>query len=124
MRFARLLAVSAVIGAMVFPVVDRARAGAVDSPPVVTVSGDQLLRNGMPWTPKGLTLIGVLSPDGTGLAGTAATHLGPGEMAAAAAWGVDALRFQVSQRGLDPTDSLYSTAYVDQVRAAVDLAES
>jgi hypothetical protein len=91
----------------------------------VTVDGNRLLRNGRPWVPRGFTMIGALSPTASGnQADIAHQHLDANEMEAAKAWGADVLRFQVSQRGLDYTDSLFSAAYVDQVRQAVALARS
>jgi hypothetical protein len=91
-------------------------------PEAITVSGNQLLRGGRPFVPRGVTLVGELSPTSTGTAGEAQTHYGPAELSAARSWGVDTLRFQVSQPGLDPQDPAYSTAYVDRVKAAVQLA--
>ena len=91
----------------------------------VTIDGNRLLRNGRPWVPRGFTMIGTLSPTASGnQADIAHQHLDANEMEAAKAWGADVLRFQVSQRGLDYTDSLFSTAYVDQVRQTVALARS
>ena len=90
--------------------------------PGITVSGNRLLRNGNPWVPRGFTLVGALSPDNSGSAGTANAHLTDAEMVVAKSWGADAVRFQVSQRGFDPQDSLYNAAYLDRVRAAVALA--
>ena len=71
----------------------------------VTVDGAQLLRDGEPWIPRGFNMIGLLTPawcdQPTGIA--AREHFGADELAAARNWGADALRFQVSQRGLaDP----------------------
>jgi hypothetical protein len=96
--------------------------GRTDASPGVTVSGSRLVRNGVPWVPRGFTLVGAVSPSDVEPAGAAHAHLDDREMRAAKSWGADALRFQVSQRGLDPRDSLYSEAYVDRVRQAVGLA--
>src|SRR5207302_657553 len=96
--------------------------GRTDTTPGITVSGNRLFRNGAPWVPRGVTLIGAVSPSDIEPAGTAHAHLDDTEMRAAKSWGADALRFQVSQRGLDPNDSLYSAGYVDRVRQAVQLA--
>lgn len=98
--------------------------GRTNPTPGITVSGNRLHRNGHPWVPRGFTLIGALSPTNTGTAGTANQHLNDKEMLAAKSWGADAVRFQVSQPGLDPQDDLYSTAYVERVRQAVALARS
>lgn len=98
--------------------------GRTDPSPGVTVSGPRFLRNGVPWVPRGLSLIGALSPDNTGAGGEANAHLNGTLMREAKAWGADAVRFNVSQRGLDPQDSLYSSAYVERVRQAVALSRS
>ena len=115
-----------VAGVMALPLVGEnpsARAVAVLAPGPVTVSGNQLLRNGQPWVPRGFVMVGVLSPDRTGAGGRAFQHLNDGAMKAALRWGADSLRFQVSQRGLDPQDSLYGgSQYLDDIRTAVDLA--
>jgi hypothetical protein len=94
--------------------------------PGVTVDGELLLRDGEPWVPRGFNMIGLLTPAwcdrATGIA--AREHFGAEELAAAREWGADALRFQVSQRGLaDPAVSkkeraAYLTAVVDRVAQA------
>ena len=45
-------------------------------------------------------------------------------MEAAIGWGANTIRFQVSQRGLDPLDALYSEAYVNRIVDGVALARS
>ena len=40
------------------------------------------------------------------------------------AWGANTIRFQLSQRGLDPLDLLYSQGYVDRITAGVALARA
>jgi hypothetical protein len=81
-------------------------APAIDTAAGITVAGTRLLRDGEPWLPRGFNLIGLLTPQWcdreVGVA--ARDHFGADELAAARAWGADALRFQVSQRGLaDPS---------------------
>jgi hypothetical protein len=73
--------------------------------PGITVDGERLLRDGEPWVARGFNMVGLLTPAWcdrrVGVA--AREHLGAEEFAAARDWGADALRFQVSQRGLaDP----------------------
>lgn len=113
-----------VLGVMALPLVgDAPSARALDPPGPVTVAGNQLLRNGQPWVPRGFVMVGVLSPDRTGAGGRAFQHLNDAAMEAALRWGADSLRFQVSQRGLDPDDSLYGGAqYLADIQTAVDLA--
>jgi hypothetical protein len=90
----------------------------------IRVAGHRLLRDGAPFVPLGFTMIGALSPTNTGQAGTAWQHLDDTAMNHAAAWGANTIRFQVSQPGLDPQNSLYSLAYVQRVEQAVALARS
>jgi Cellulase (glycosyl hydrolase family 5) len=74
--------------------------------------------------PRGLTLVGLLSPDLSNRVGAqAAAHLGQAEMTAATSWSANTIRFQVSQRGMDPQDPLHTGAYDARVRAGVALAE-
>jgi Cellulase (glycosyl hydrolase family 5) len=91
----------------------------------VRVSGSTFTRSGVPFVPLGLTLVGLLSPDLSNPVGArAAAHLGQAEMTAAKSWHVNTIRFQVSQRGLDPQDSLHTAAYDARIRAGVALARS
>ncbi len=96
------------------------------APPVgegsVRVESNRLVRNGRPFVPRGFSMVGLLSPTQTGTAGTAGRHYGQRELDAAKAWKANTLRFQVSQRGFDPRDSLYSDAYIRRVRDGVALA--
>lgn len=87
----------------------------------ISVSGNQLTRNGQPWMPKGLSMIGALTK---GSAVTAYAHWGIAELQAAKQFGADALRLQVSQPFLDPQSSQYSPAYLTRLKAMVDLAQS
>ena len=94
-------------------------------PPPVTVSGNLLLRGGAPWIPQGFVMVGALSPTRTGTGGKAFSKLDGDAMQAAWNWGADSLRFQVSQPGLDPEDSLFGgEQYIGDIRAAVDLASA
>lgn len=99
----------------------------------VTVGGGQFLRDGKPWIPKGVVVTGLLAPKEY-IKGTYAN--------ARAVWGetflrqlqdagADALRFNVSMAGLDPTNPMkdgrmtaaMKKAYLDDIVAAVALAE-
>jgi hypothetical protein len=92
----------------------------------VTVIGNRLLRDGRPWLPRGFNMVGLLTPDWcprpVGVA--AREHFGAEQLAAARSWGADALRFQVSQRGLaDPAiGQADRIAYRDSVLDGVALA--
>lgn len=91
----------------------------------VRVAGNRLTRNGKAFVPRGLTLVGLLSPDLADPVGAdAANHYGQAELTAAKTWNVNTIRFQISQRGMDPTDVLHTAAYDTRVKAAVHLARS
>jgi hypothetical protein len=102
--------------------VPAARAGAATS--VITVTHNQLLRNGLPWVPRGVQIVGLVAPDDALSGKYVAAHqqFGYAELQAAVAAHADLVRFQVSQFGLDPEGPLYSAAYVDEVANAVQAA--
>ena len=91
-------------------------------PSGVRVAGNRLLRDGRPFVPVGFTLVAVAHPTAGGGTAWAAGHLDDATMQEAIGWGANTIRYQVSQRGLDPTDPLYSDAYVQRVVDAVALA--
>lgn len=93
----------------------------------VTVNGNQLLKDGLPFYPRGFNMIGVLAPDGcakvTALAKGARESFGERELLAARVeWSANTVRLQVSQRGLDPRDSMYRASYLTRVVEGVALA--
>ena len=90
----------------------------------VRVAGNRLLRDGRLFVPAGFTLVALVNPEAVGETAWAARRLGPKTMEAAIAWGANTIRFQLSQRGLDPTDPLFSQAYLDRIVAGVGLARS
>ncbi len=92
----------------------------------VAVRDGRLVRNGAPWLPRGVQIVGLVAPRGSlrGRFVAARAHFGEAELAAARAAHADVIRFQVSQYGLDPRSPLYSPAYVRQVRAAVERARA
>jgi hypothetical protein len=64
--------------------------------------------------------VGLESPDLSNAVGRrAAAHLGQAEMDPAKRWNANTIRFQVSQRGLDPQDPLHTSVYDSRVRAGV-----
>jgi hypothetical protein len=92
----------------------------------ITVQGNQLLRGGAVWFPRGVQIVGLVAPD-VALSGKyvdAHAHFGASELQAARARHADTVRFQVSQYGLDPQDPLHSSQYVQEVRNGVQLARS
>jgi hypothetical protein len=107
------------LAALAVPVA-RAQAGTS----VITITHNQLLRNGLPWVPRGVQIVGIVAPDGALRGKYIAAHqqFGYGELQAAVAAHADLVRFQVSEFGLDPQGPLYSPAYVDEVANAVQAA--
>ncbi len=94
----------------------------------LSVIGNQLMKDGVPYLPRGFNSIGLLTPAwcGNGSGRTAAAHFGQAEMDAAKSWNANTMRFQVSQRGLaDPTIAQADRdAYLASVLAGVALARS
>ena len=94
----------------------------------VSVEGNRFNRDGVPWVAEGVTLVGLVSPEGqlgnkpTYAAARAA--FGPSMLEEVKRFGADLVRFQVSQAGLDPTSPIHDPAYRDEVLAAVALARS
>ena len=100
--------------------------GPATPPPAggVRVAGNRLLRDGELFVPAGFTMVALVNPTGEGETAWAARRLGPKSIEAALAWGANTIRFQLSQRGLDPLDPLFSQAYLDRIVAGVGLARS
>ena len=96
------------------------------TPGGVVVQGSHLVRDGAVWLPRGVQIVGLVAPQGslTGRYVAAQAHFSTAELQTAQAMHADLIRFQVSQYGLDPEDSLYSRSYVQQVRGAVEDARS
>ena len=88
----------------------------------VRVAGNRLLRDGVAFVPAGFTMVALVNPEGVGETAWAARRLDDRTMDEALAWGANTIRFQLSQRGLDPTDPLYSQAYLDRITTGVALA--
>lgn len=100
--------------------------GPAERPPAdgIRVAGNRLLRDGVPFVPVGFTMVALVHPVGEGETAWAARRLGPRSMEAVTAWGANTIRFQVSQRGLDPLDQFYSKVYVERIAQSVALARS
>ena len=96
-------------------------ADAVATTGAVTVRGNHLLRDGVPWIPHGVMMVAFVAPPAVqhGVFTGAYAHYSADEMAGAKAWGADVVRFQVSQPGTDPQNPLYTTEFVEKVRGAV-----
>jgi hypothetical protein len=93
---------------------------------VITVQRSHLLRNGLPWVPRGVQIVGIVAPDGALSGKYVAAHaeFGTPELEAAVAEHADLIRFQVSEFGLDPQGPLYSPGYVQEVQGAVQSARA
>ncbi|HWD75531.1 MAG TPA: cellulase family glycosylhydrolase [Solirubrobacteraceae bacterium] len=99
---------------------------AAPNPPAISVQGPELLRNGVPWVPRGVQIVGLVAPD-PALSGKyipAHAHFGAAELETAVADHVDVVRFQVSEFGLDPEGPLYSPSYIQEVQSGVETARA
>ncbi|MBE7157772.1 MAG: cellulase family glycosylhydrolase [Rhodospirillales bacterium] len=87
----------------------------------VTVSGNALLRDRAVWVSHGVVSIAFVAPPAaqSGVFLSAYQHFSTDELAAMKAWGADTVRMQVSQPGLDPQNSLYTTDFVTAVKNGV-----
>lgn len=110
-------------------------AATADRPGSVTIAGGTLVRNGATFLPRGLSLTGLVvtpeanvsAPDSVwsraqaNLADPEALRL---QLRRFASWGVDTVRFQISQDGLDPENPAYDPTYLPLVvrtlRSTVD----
>jgi endoglucanase len=104
----------------------------VSAPPAAVVkgasiSGNQLLNNGVRWTPKSLQLNAFVASPAvatTGVYATAYQHFTLAELTALQAWGADTVRFQIGQPEMDPQSTLYSASFVTQLSQAVTQARA
>src|SRR5215472_16481915 len=93
--------------------------------PVMSVSGDQLLKDGKPFRPRGFNMIGVLTPawcKREPLGTEAHAHFGYPELHTAVhEWHANTVRFQISQFGLgDPSRTRGDIAdYLQRIKDAV-----
>jgi hypothetical protein len=116
----------ALAGAAAASAAPGASAAGLPGTAAITVQGNQLLRNGVPWVPRGVQIVGLVAPD-RALSGKyigAHAHFGAAELRAAVADHADVVRFQVSEFGLDPSGLLYSPSYVREVASGVQTARS
>ena len=102
-------------------------AAADPPPPGVRVAGTGWQLDGQPFVPQGFSMIGLLRPDGCtsteGSGKRARTAFGAAELVAARdQWHANTVRFQLSNRGLDPQDPIFQAAYVQRVLDGVALA--
>ena len=115
------------VGALaVGPLQPAATGAAAATASGVRISGSSFTLDGAPFEARGLTLVGLLSPPGLSnkVGQAAAAHYGQAELDAAKAWNANTIRFPLSQRGMDPQDSLHSGAYDTEVLDGVHLARA
>lgn len=90
----------------------------------VAVKGGSLTRDGRPWMPRGVVQIAFVAPPAAqkGVFAAAYRHFDPDAYAGLRAQGIDSVRMQISQPGLDPQSRLFDKAFRDRVVQAVHAA--
>lgn len=96
---------------------------AVQAQAGVSVEGGRLLRDGRPWTPHGIVQIAFVAEPSArrGVFADAYRHYSPDDYRAMQRYGIDSVRIQASQPGLDPTDpktAPFRAEVIAAVRAA------
>ncbi|MDQ3431709.1 MAG: hypothetical protein M3467_05735, partial [Actinomycetota bacterium] len=91
------------------------------------VSGNRLTLDGRPFVARGFNMVGLLTPSScpqpSSVGLTARAALDEAQLREARdSWAATTVRFQVSQRALDPADPLHGEAYVERVVDGVRLA--
>jgi endoglucanase len=94
--------------------------------PGLAVQGNQLYANGSPFVPRGVQIVGLVAPTSYlwGKYIAAGQNFGLPELQAAVADHANLIRFQVSEYGLDPSNSEYSPGYVTSIENGVEMARS
>jgi hypothetical protein len=91
----------------------------------ITVTPDhRLARACRPWTPRGLDFFGLMVPRGRPAGDDVArakASFGPRSIEAVRFFGGDTMRLEVGMPFLDPQSPVWTPAFVDEVRAAVQL---
>ncbi len=84
------------------------------------------MRDGVEWTPHGVVSAAFVAPPAAqqGNYATAYSDFSVTELAAMKSWGSDTVRFQVSQPGLDPENSLYTSSFVATVENGIKQART
>ena len=98
------------------------------------VSGNKVLKDGQEFYVKGFNSIALLRPDGCNVGNQVATKAkdlftqqGSNELdVAKTSWGINTIRFQLSERGLGTNDFglANKTSYINRIKAGVTLARS
>lgn len=92
----------------------------------VTISGNQLLKDGAVWNPRAVQLVAFVAPPSAQRPPFTAAfaHYSTAELTEIKTWGADSVRFQVSQPGTDPQNPLYDPSFVQTVVGAVKAARA
>jgi hypothetical protein len=93
----------------------------------IDIVGKVWFKNGLPWRAKGATTIAFVTTNlqATGQRAKARANYGVHMLDALHnTFGVDLVRFQISEPGLDPQNAAYDPAYAGQLKSGVDLALS
>jgi hypothetical protein len=94
----------------------------------VTVEGNRFYRDGTPWVAEGVTLVGLVSPEGQvrnkPTYAAARAGFGTGMLDEVGRFGADLVRLQVSQTALDPKSKGYDPDYRAEVLDGVAQARA
>lgn len=87
----------------------------------VYVSGNRLISDGAPFTLKGAQLLAYVAPQAQldGEMVNRHASYGPAQLQQIKSYGVNTLRFMVSQAGLDPQSPIYSSAYAAEMKSGI-----
>ncbi len=99
---------------------------AAPSSPGLSVQGNQLYASGSPFVARGVQIVGLVAPPAYlwGKYIAAGQQFGVPELQAAVADHANLIRVQVSEYGLDPSNSEYSPGYVTSVENGIETARS
>ena len=93
----------------------------------IVIRGNEFLKDGKPWLPKGVTVEGFNRPAKLRDKSTAqaTSYYGSAELnAIRQVFRADIIRIQVSQPGLDPQSPIYESTYLSELLDAIKLARS
>lgn len=92
----------------------------------VALDRNTLLRDGRPWVPQGVVQIAFVAPPAAqeGVFKAAYHNYSPNHYNEMRRFGIDSVRIQMSQPGLDPQDRLFDAAFRDRLISAVRAARA
>ena len=87
----------------------------------VYVDGNRFMSDGAPFTLKGAQILAFVAPEAYLKGEMIDRHAsyGPAQLSQIKAYGVNTLRFMVSQAGLDPTSAIYSSSYAEEMKSGI-----